>query len=213
MSDDANDYAVVVSNFTDFGAKPTPTAMLDALTQYVSGGGGLVLVHAAGSGFGHYPEMARMAGMGWGDVKSGDCLAVDDKGQVVRTPKGQGQGTGHGALFPWTVTVWTADHPIVAGLPRVWTHDRDELWFRARGPAEKVAVLATALAPETKQNEPVLWTVDYGKGRVFATMLGHDAGAMKCLGFRLTLARGAEWAATGKVTLPVPPEMKDKAKP
>jgi hypothetical protein len=27
---------------------------------------------------------------------------------------------------------------------------------------------------------------------------------MKCVGFRTTFARGVEWAATGKVTQPVP---------
>jgi len=202
-----DDYAAVVSNFTDFGAKPTPPKMLDELTQYVKGGGGLVLVHAAGSGFGHYPEMAKMAGMGWGgDPNSGDALAFDDKGQLVRTPKGQGQGTGHGAPAPWTVVMRNDQHPIAAGLPAVWRHDRDELWFRARGPAQNVTVLATTKAPQTRQDEPVLWTVEYGKGRVFATLMGHDAGAMKDAGFRVTLARGAEWAATGKVTQPVPEE-------
>jgi hypothetical protein len=34
--------------------------------------------------------------------------------------------------------------------------------------------------------------------------MGHDARSMTCVGFRTVLARAAEWAATGKVTLPVP---------
>jgi type 1 glutamine amidotransferase len=45
----------------------------------------------------------------------------------------------------------------------------------------------------------MLWTVNYGSGRVFATALGHDAEAMKNEGFITTFARGAEWAATGSV--------------
>jgi type 1 glutamine amidotransferase len=44
----------------------------------------------------------------------------------------------------------------------------------------------------------------YGKGRIFHTTLGHDPAAMACVGFMTTLARGAEWAATGKVTQKVP---------
>ena len=47
-------------------------------------------------------------------------------------------------------------------------------------------------------------TLDYGKGRVFHTVLGHADYSMNCVGFITTLQRGAEWAATGKVTIPVP---------
>ncbi len=52
----------------------------------------------------------------------------------------------------------------------------------------------------------MLWTVNYGNGRVFATVLGHDVEAMSSTVFQVTLARGTEWAATGRVTLPVPME-------
>jgi type 1 glutamine amidotransferase len=43
-----------------------------------------------------------------------------------------------------------------------------------------------------------------GKGRVFHTTLGHDVPAMRCVGFIFTYQRGAEWAATGKVTQKLP---------
>ena len=46
--------------------------------------------------------------------------------------------------------------------------------------------------------------IEYEKGRVFHTTLGHSDSAMKCVGFKATSARGAEWAATGKVTQEVP---------
>jgi type 1 glutamine amidotransferase len=77
-----------------------------------------------------------------------------------------------------------------------------------RGPAENMTLLATSFADKAKggtgENEPVLFTLTYGKGRVFHTVLGHDARSCKCVGFVTTLQRGAEWAATGKVTIPVP---------
>jgi type 1 glutamine amidotransferase len=50
----------------------------------------------------------------------------------------------------------------------------------------------------------MIWTVTYGKGRVFHTPMGHDDRSMRCLGFVGTLQRGTEWAATGKVSLPLP---------
>ena len=46
--------------------------------------------------------------------------------------------------------------------------------------------------------------IEYDKGRVFHTTLGHAEPAMKCVGFRVTFARGVEWAATGKVTQEIP---------
>jgi type 1 glutamine amidotransferase len=50
----------------------------------------------------------------------------------------------------------------------------------------------------------MLMTLQYGNGRVFHTVLGHADYSMKCVAFATTLVRGVEWAATGKVTIPVP---------
>jgi uncharacterized protein len=56
----------------------------------------------------------------------------------------------------------------------------------------------------TGEEEPMMLTTRFGKGRIFHTTLGHDVKAMQCVGFIVTLQRGAEWAATGKVTQKVP---------
>jgi type 1 glutamine amidotransferase len=96
------------------------------------------------------------------------------------------------------------------GLPARWKHTTDELYAKLRGPATNLTLLATAYsAPETRgtgEHEPILMAIGYGKGRVFHTVLGHGAVSMSGLGFQVTLQRGAEWAATGAVTLPVPAE-------
>jgi uncharacterized protein len=44
----------------------------------------------------------------------------------------------------------------------------------------------------------------YGKGRVFHTTLGHVDYSVECVGFITCLQRGAQWAATGKVDIPIP---------
>ena len=99
-------------------------------------------------------------------------------------------------------------HPIMAGLPAKWMHGQDELYDRLRGPAKNVTVLASAFSSKAKGgtdlDEPLLMTIEYGKGRVFHTALGHGMEAIKCQGFAITLQRGVEWAATGKVTQKVP---------
>ncbi|MGH2626526.1 MAG: hypothetical protein ACRDHY_07750, partial [Anaerolineales bacterium] len=57
----------------------------------------------------------------------------------------------------------------------------------------------------TDKHEPMVWVAKYGKGRVYHNALGHGPEQMqKGIGFQILLARGVEWAATGKVTIPVP---------
>ena len=90
------------------------------------------------------------------------------------------------------------------GMPAEWLHNTDELYDNMRGPIENVHLLATAYSKGTNVHEPMIWTVRYGKGRVFHTPMGHDVNAMRCVGFQATLQRGTEWAATGQVTQPLP---------
>ena len=198
---------VIVNNWTDFPVKLEPDQpgvfpWMDQVFAFVRDGGGYVGVHAAS--FERHPEFLRLAGLHWRDPSAGARITVDEAGQIVRTPRGEGPGSGHGPLFVWPVTTRKPDHPVMTGLRAELPHARDELWHGVRGPAEEMELLATAWSPVTQAHEPMLWTVRYGKGRVFMTLLGHDAEAMRDLTFRFTLARGAEWAATGKTTLPVP---------
>jgi len=50
----------------------------------------------------------------------------------------------------------------------------------------------------TGTNEPMVWVIPFGKGRVFTTVLGHVMGdenvAIRCVGFKTVMLRGTEWA-------------------
>jgi type 1 glutamine amidotransferase len=201
------DYDVVISNYN---GERWPASTEKAFEAFVAGGGGFVTVHAADNSFPDWPEYNRMIGVGgWGgrSQKSGPRVYIDDQGDVVRD-KSPGNGGHHGQQHEFPLRSRDAKHPIMRGLPPIWMHTKDELYDSLRGPAEGMHVLATTYsAPEkggTGRNEPMLMTVEYDKGRVFHTVLGHADYSMNCVGFIITFQRGAEWAATGEVTIPVP---------
>ncbi|MDG3004938.1 ThuA domain-containing protein [Paludisphaera mucosa] len=210
-------YDVVLTNYN---GDPWPAPIRKELEEFVAGGGGLVVMHAANNAFADWPAYNEMIGLGWRDPGFGDRITIDDAGQVVRTPKGQGPGSGHGPRHAYTVVVRKADHPIVKGLPHEWTHATDELYHGQRGPAKDMEVLASAYSDKAKggtgTNEPMLWTVPFGKGRVVTNVMGHTAGddlvAIESPDFRALIVRSAEWAATGAVTLPPPADFPTAAK-
>ena len=114
----------------------------------------------------------------------------------------------HGPRWAYLIEVRTPEHPVMAGLPPAFRHSTDELYDFMWGPAENVTILATAYASRdhhgSGRHEPVLLTVSYGEGRIFHTMLGCGPGPLSSVAFIETFLRGAEWAATGKVTFSVP---------
>jgi len=195
-------YDVVLSNYNGASwPKEFQTSLEEALG---AGKIGLVIVHAANNAFGNWNEYNLMIGMGWRGPQEGDRLKLDDEGKQVLVPKGKGDRSGHRYSGEFSVTVRDPEHPITKGMPREWLHTRDELYDNMRGPIKNVHLLATAYSKGTKAHEPMIWTISYGKGRVFHTPMGHDLNGMRCVGFITTLRRGTEWAATGDVTLPLP---------
>ncbi|MBC8244844.1 MAG: hypothetical protein H8E20_10665 [Verrucomicrobia bacterium] len=66
-------------------------------------------------------------------------------------------------------------------------------------------ILATAYSAKSKRHEPMMMTIQYGKGVVFHTPMGHENGkSLQCVGFIATINRAAEWLATGKVSQALP---------
>lgn len=200
------DYAVVVLNYN--GEDWTPETEQD-FTTYMKRGGGLVVVHAANNAFPTWPEFNEMIGLGgWGGrtEKSGPYLRLRE-GKWTPDPS-PGRGGHHGKQHAYKMNLRDGSHPITKGLPETWLHAQDELYDSLRGPAKNVQVLATAFSDPatggTGEHEPLIMVLPYGKGRVFHTALGHALPAVQSVDFIVTFQRGAEWAATAKVTQKLP---------
>ncbi len=198
------DYGVVLSNYS---GDSWPEATRKDFLDFVKGGGGVVIVHGADNAFPKWKEFNEIIGLGgWGNRSETEGVYIRCRdGKIVRDAS-PGRAGSHGTRHECLIVTRKPDHPITKGLPEQWRHAKDEIYDRLRGPAKNLEVLATVYSdPATRgsgEHEPALFTIKYGKGRIFHTILGHGTEAMQGLGFQVTLQRGTEWAATGKVTMP-----------
>ena len=192
-------YAVIILNYYDgrpvnrFGERAD-----QGISDFVSSGKGLVLYHLSLGSFDGWTDFEKMSAGNW------------------RPNFGH-----HSAQHDFDVDVKDSEHPIMKGLKSPLKIQHDELFANLKWqPEGSYHVLATAYDDHALYNgrspppipgpgltQPSMWTTEFGKGRVFATALGHDPANTENPAFKITFARGVEWAATGQVTLPVPPEL------
>ena len=209
---DFSPYQLVV---LDYNGDSWPEETNRRFLEYVQNGGGVVIYHAADNAFSKWPEFNKICALGGWEGRnenSGPYVYWKD-GKLVKDSSA-GPGGSHGRQHEYVLNGRDKVHPVVKGLPLKWRHAKDELYDRMRGPGNIRDILYTAYSDKetngSGREEPLVFTVDYGNARIFHTMLGHagatteDNIAMQCTGFQVLLRRGAEWAATGKVTQKVP---------
>lgn len=203
---DFTKYDLVLINY---GGATWSEPVRKAFEKYVSSGGGVVVIHSSVVPMTDWKEYNEMIGMGaWDgrDEQVGPYLYLKDGHYIY--DYSPGYAGYHGLQHEAVIEHAAPGHPILKGLPVRWKHFKDEIYTRLRGPVKNLEVLATAR--ENGRDEPLMWTVGYGKGRVFVDLLGHCGNdpnmtySMTCTGFQVTLLRGCEWAATGNVTQEVP---------
>ena len=179
-------YDVLLLNYKETPNGPPESRWSDsnkqAFLKAVREGKGLVAYHFASSAFTkpNWDEFEKAVAGGW-----------------------RSQGF-HGPAHVFTVKKTDAKHPITDGMAAPeFTHTIDELYQNSMLVPGSV-VLATAYSDPNKprgtgKDEPVIWVNNYGKGRVYENVLGHDLEAMADPKYQDLMRRGVIWAATGKV--------------
>lgn len=166
---DLGAYRVVVLHMKNYDpTKPGPEGG-KRLAQFVRGGGGLVLVHFACGAFQEWPEFVELAGRVW-------------------NPKLR----GHDPHGRFRVEIVDRKHPITAGMADFET--TDELYTCLDGKTP-ITVLASARSKVDDRDYPIAFVLEYGKGRVFHCVLGHDVQSLQPEAVQTLFRRGTAWTA------------------
>ena len=170
------------------------------LDEFLSAGGGFVVIHQScvvADGAELEDEVAGLIGLSW-------------NWDYTRWRYG-----------PMNLEIAKAEHPICLGLPKQ-LYFLDEAYWPLYGDRSKVSIIATSKEAagnfalrdkdgnidfsnmqaiqqkwpeEPTKDEPMFWTHQYGKGRVFGCILGHYTWTFDDPYFRILLLRGMAWAA------------------
>ncbi len=158
---------------TMFNRGPTITGQAkENLLEFVKKGKGFYVQHLASASFSEWDEFGKLCGRKW----------------VMGT-------SGHGPRAVFGAKV-VKEHPITKGLKDFKIFD--ELYAKLQGDS-KIEVLVSADSDWSNNNEPLVFTRSYGKGRCVHNAFGHDHKAILDPNMKQLIRNGVEWAATGKV--------------
>ncbi len=168
-----NNYDEIILHFQNWERPGPGAAARENLRRFVDGGKGVLLLHfACGAWHGEWLEFAKIAGRVW---------AGNDPGVRQHDPFGT-----------FKVEPANAEHPIMKGLDAFET--QDELYTCLTGD-HPIEVLAHAKSKVDGKYYPMAFVSNYGKGRTFHCVLGHDAKALSVPGVQELFRRGCAWAA------------------
>jgi uncharacterized protein len=162
-------YDVALLNFMNWEQPSPGEKARENLRGFVASGKGLVLFHFACGAWQDWPEFPKLAGRAW-------------------DPKLR----GHDPRGKFQVEIADPNHPIVKGLKDFETDD--ELYTCLAGDYP-IHILAQARSKVDNRDYPMAFTSNYGKGRVFHSVLGHDLKATTVPQVGELYRRGCAWAA------------------
>jgi len=172
-ADELKAFDVIVQNYVSLKLPSISDKAKENLLSFVRDGKGFVCFHMSSASWADWDEFHKLCGRYWVMGKS-----------------------GHGPRGKFTANIVVSDDPVTRGVQDFEADD--ELYAKLLG-EEKINVLVSAKSEWSKQVEPLVFTKEYGKGRVFNYCFGHDVKALEDPSVMRMWSRGVEWAATGKV--------------
>ena len=149
----------------------------EAFVNYLKNGGGLLIIHFA-NGAWHY-SLPGAEASDWPEFRK-ICRRMWDH-----------QGTSaHDAFDTFSVHKTTVPHFITESIDSFETID--ELYYNQAGD-ELIEPLLIAHSKNTGKDEPLVWIYNYGEGRIFQTLLGHNAASFNTPESKEILKRAALW--------------------
>jgi type 1 glutamine amidotransferase len=140
------------------------------ILKFLEAGHGIVTIHWADGAFPYWPEYVNITG--------------------------RAQQAKHDKRGPFKVHITDVKSPITKGMKDFETDD--ELYYDLKEGNKPITILATAHSNVMDKDYPMALTLQYGKGRVFNTPMGHDVKALKTPEVGELIRRGTAWAAGRK---------------
>lgn len=138
------------------------------MDAFLARGGGAVYVHYAVDGGADAPGFAQRIGLAWQGGRS----------KFRHGPLDLGFESG-------------SRHPVGRNFNKV--HFHDESYWQLAGDPKRISLLASG--KEDGRDQPLFWTLEPSKGRVFVSIPGHFAWTFDDPLFRILLLRGIAWTA------------------
>jgi len=169
--DNLKNYDVLLLVQTKVENGNPPDEMKQGITDFLKGGGGLVVVHFAVANVQEWRDSIDIYGAMWVNGKS-----------------------THGPYHEFRVDVADESHPIVEGVKPFITND--ELYFNLlMRPDMHVVMTANEERGGHTVAEPMLVTHYYDNARCVYFALGHDVKSVEVPEYRKIIVQSVEWAA------------------
>lgn len=175
-----NDYDLLILNYCNWNhPKPLSDQSKKSFTDYLTAGGGLMIMHFSNGAF--HSSLPNASATDWPEYR-----------KICRRIWDHHSNSAHDDYGSFTAKIFNKKHTVTKRLKDF--EATDELYYNQKG-TDPIDTLVTAISKNTGKEEPLAWHYQYGNGRVFQTLLGHNAASYSSEGFRRLIIQAGLWVS------------------